>query len=233
MARTTEFYRLTTGVVTDDFVEAEHHNRMADTLDRVLGSVLTKLVAPGVHAGWELNLLGQVSAGEGLVGGCWCQTVEAQAIESLTAGATNYVFVRAENNAGPAGAASFFAQVSAAKPPGAALLGSAEVASSGEVVSVNGGLPGADRHCVRLELAPVSGNGMVTAVAPDEEFTTQVWHGQAMRVPGAISFACSSPDFQWELAETWRGDGFVVKGRNEGAMEADFVYAWSREGFIE
>lgn len=232
MAGTTEFYGLTTGVVTDDFVEADHHNRVADTLDRVLGNVLTKLLAAGVYAGWEMDLLGQVGAGEGLVGGCWCRTVAAQAIAGLTAGATNYVFARAEAASGPEGTVSFFAQLSAMKPAGAVLLGSVEVDGSGQVVGVDCALPGVDRHCVRMELAPVSGSGMVTAVAANEEFTAQVSHG-AMRVPGAISFASSSVDFTWSLDETWRGEGFVVKGRNNGAVEADFVYTWSRQGFIE
>ncbi|MEN6304630.1 MAG: hypothetical protein ABFD96_18005 [Armatimonadia bacterium] len=233
MAGTTEFYGLTTGVVTDDFVEADHHNRVADTLDRVLGNVLTKLLPAGVYAGWEMDLLGKVGAGEGLVGGCWCRTVAAQAIEGLTAGATNYVFARAEVDSAAKGTVGFFGQLSAAKPAGAVLLGSVEVDGSGQVLSANCTLPSVDRHCVRMELAPLSGSGMVTAVGPNEEFTAQVSHGVTMRVPGAIEFASSSPDLTWELTETWRGDGFVVKGRNNGAVEADFVYTWTRQGFVE
>ena len=45
MATTTPNYQLATGVVTDDFVQPDHQNRVADTVDRALGRFLRRMTA--------------------------------------------------------------------------------------------------------------------------------------------------------------------------------------------
>jgi hypothetical protein len=68
MAGVSANYGLATGVLADDLIEPQHHNRVADTVDRVLGLFLKRMMAAGVYEGWSLTLDGEVTAGEGLVG---------------------------------------------------------------------------------------------------------------------------------------------------------------------
>ena len=65
MAGSTANYGLATGVVTDDLIEPEHHNRVADTLDRVLGWFLKRMMADGAYSGWTLTTAGTVEPGSG------------------------------------------------------------------------------------------------------------------------------------------------------------------------
>jgi hypothetical protein len=232
MAGVTENYGFAVEVATDDFIEPDHHNRMAATLDRVLGNFLKKMMADGAFSGWGLTTQGKVTAGEGLIGGCWCQTAEEQAISGLTAAATNYVFARPTSEGPTTGAVSFFAQVSGTKPAGAILLGTVEVDGDGQVTAVHEDLPEVDRNCLKLEIGQLCGSGLVTAVVAGADFTAQVQHGEVFIVPGAIVFNSSSGGFTWELRETYRGDGFVIKGHNGGTSEADFAYTWARRGLI-
>jgi len=232
MAGTTENYGLAVGVVTDDIVEPDHHNRVAATLDRVLGGVIKSLIADGAHSGWLLDLDGEVTAGDGLVAGCWCNTTEASGVTGLTRSATNYVFGRTNSGSAPDGAVDFVAQLTAEKPAGAVYLGTAEVDGSGAVTAVDNEAAGVDRNCLKLEIGQAAGNGTLADVPADGEFTVDVTHGLNLLVPGAIAFNSSSEDFTWELQETWRGDGFVVSGKNNGTAEADFVYEWVRRGLV-
>lgn len=231
MAGVTENYGLTVGVATDDFIEPDHNNRVAATVDRVLGNMVKKMMAQGAYGGWGLTLTGKVAAGEGLVAGCWCKTTAEQEIAQLTAGTTNYVFARATAEAPVDGSLQCFAQISATKPAGAALLGRVEVDAQGQVTAVHEDVAGADRNCLRLEIGKVSGSGLVTGLAAGAEFAAQVSHGEVFLVPGAIQLS-GSEGFSWELGETYRGDGSVVKGRNDGVTEADFSYSWTRRGLV-
>lgn len=231
MAGVTENYGLAVGVATDDFIDPDHHNRLAATVDRVLGNMVKKMMAQGAYGGWGLTLTGKVTAGEGLVGGCWCCTTAEQEIAQLTAGVTNYVFARSGAQSPVEGTVQFFAQISASKLAGTVLLGTVEVDAQGQVAAAHEDAAGVDRNCLRLEIGRVSGSGLVTGVAAGAEFSTQVSHGDQFLAPGAIDFS-GSAGFSWELAETYRGDGFVVKGRNDGASEADFGYSWARRGLI-
>lgn len=231
MAGVTENYGLAVDVATDDFIEPDHHNRLAATLDRVLGNLAKKVMAQGAYSGWHLTLTGTVTAGEGLVGGCWCQSMTEQPIAELTVAATNYVFGRASTQAGVDGAIAFFAQLTATKPAGAVLLGSVEVDGQGQITAMHEDVAGVDRNCLRLEIGKVSGSGLVTGVAGGAGFTAQVSHGDLFLVPGAIQLS-GSEGFTWSLDETYRGDGFVVKGTNGGTNPADFSYSWVRRGLM-
>ncbi|MHB8997636.1 MAG: hypothetical protein ACYC63_20515 [Armatimonadota bacterium] len=230
MAGVSENYGLAVGVATDDFIEPEHHNRVAATLDRVLGNVLKKMMAQGACSGWGLTLAGMVTAGEGLVGGCWCHSLEDQPVAGLTAGVTNYVFGRVAAEGPTDGAVAFFGQVSATKPAGAVLLGAVEVDGTGAVSAVHEDVAGVDRNCLRLEIGRLTGSGLVTDVAPGAEVTAQVGH-EEMLVPGAIEFS-GSEGFSFVLEETYRGDGFAVTAKNDGAVAADFSYSWARRGLV-
>ena len=233
MAGTTENYGLARGVATDDFIEPDHHNRLAETLDRALGWFLKKMMADGAYDGWELTETGGVSPGEGLVSGCWCQTGEAQAIETLTSNAVNYVFGGIQTGSAPEGSIRFFAELSPTKPPGAILLGSVELDAEGAVIGLDNEVPGADRNCRRLEIESTSGSGVVERVPPGSEFAFEVQHDSRFVVPGSISLTVSSASFVWHVEEAYRPDGFVVVSRNAGSYEEDFEYSWSRHGFVE
>ncbi len=233
MAERTEHYGLPVGVVADDIIEAEHHNRLAATLDRVVGNVLCKLWADGAYQGWELTEEKTVSAGEGLVGGCWCRTAGAQSISGLTPHALNYVFARKNNDSAPMGAVDFAAQLYPDKPVGAVYLGWMILDENGNVLEIDNQASGVDRNCLRLEIGEAKGSGLVLAVPPGEDFVVEITHSLRLIVPGALEFSCENEDFSWELIETYRPDGFKVRGKNNGTQEADFVYAWRRRGFVE
>lgn len=233
MAATTEHYGLAVGVVTDDVIEPEHHNRIAATVDRVLGTTMKRLMAAGALCGWTLELDRTVSAGEGLIGGCWCETMAASPISNLTNGAINYVFGRTDAQSAPAGTVGFVAQLNDEKPPGAVFLGTLALDAAGPVTAANSAAPGVDRNCRRLEIGRIEGSGLVTDVPADGQFSVETTHSPTLIVPGMIDMVEASAGFEWELQETWRGDGFRLKGHNAGAETADFAYSWVRCGFAE
>ncbi|MEA3247350.1 MAG: hypothetical protein U9Q74_14445, partial [Gemmatimonadota bacterium] len=103
MSELTQNYQLVTSVAVDDFVQPGHNNRLADTVDRVVGSVLKRLATEGVYDGWEIQSDKTVSAGEGLIAACWCETTQAQAITGLTDDAVNHVFVQPTADGAPGG----------------------------------------------------------------------------------------------------------------------------------
>ena len=232
MSGTTENYGLVEDVATDDFIEPDHHNRVAETLDRALGWFLKKMMADGAYSGWELSQAKEVSAGEGLVNGCWCRTAVAQGIETLTDNAVNYVFGGKTDTSAPDGTVRFFAELSPTKPPGAILLGSVELDGAGMVVRVDNEVNGVDRNCLKLEIQTASGSGVVEKVPPGCELAFEVQHEASFLVPGAVELAVGSPDFVWEVREAYRPDGFVLVARNAGSYEEDFEYTWSRHGFV-
>lgn len=233
MAATTEHYGLAVGVVTDDVIEPEHHNRMAATVDQVLGTTMKRLMAAGAFSGWSLELDGTVSAGEGLIAGCWCQTTTGSQISNLTSGAINYVFGRTDAESAPAGTVVFTAQLSPEKPAGAVYLGTMELDAAGLVTAAAGTAPGVDRNCRRLEIRRIEGSGLVADVPADGEFSVEITHSPTLIVPGMIGMLETTEGFEWELQETWRGDGFRLKAHNAGAETVDFAYSWVRCGFAE
>jgi len=229
MANETANYRLITDVVSDDIVEPEHNNRLADTLDRVLGSFLGRMVTAGVHDGWLITAEKQVSAGEGLIAACWCSTAAAQDIVDLADDAVNYVFAESTESSGADGSVSFRAQLSPAGPDASVLLGTIELDASGEVVAVDNEVEGAGRECYALAWRTLSGSGIEEAVPAGGEVEVVVEH-DALRIPGAIEFAAEGEDFTWEIDRTHEAASFRVAATNNGAEAADFVYTWERQG---
>ncbi len=229
MAETTENYGLTTAVSADDFIEPEHNNRIADTVDHVLGSVLRRLLTPGVHEGWSILADRSVGAGQGLVGACWCRTVEATPIAGLTDGAVNYVFLEASATAPRDGSVSVFGQLSASGPDDAIYLGTIELASDGTVVAIDNAAAGVDRQCYALAWVTLRGSGTEPSVPAGGDATFTVSH-DPLRIPGAITLESSSPDFTWEITGAHAADGFAVTCTNNGGSAADFEYTWEREG---
>lgn len=228
----TENYGLAAGVVTDDLIEPEHHNRLAEALDRVLGSFLRQMMADGAWSGWELATDGTVGAGEGLVGACWCKTAAALAVTGLTANAVNYVFGGTTEDSATAGSVRFYAELSATKAPGSVLLGAMTVDSDGKVAAVDDGVDGVDRNCLRLEIGTARGNGTVASVPVGESCTVNVSHGVSFAVPGAIAVDVPGEGFTTEVRNAHEAAGFVIVGTNTGTQAADFVYAWERRGLI-
>lgn len=232
MAGVTDNYGFATGVAVDDFVQPEHNNRIADTVDRVLGAVLTKIVRAGVFEGWSILVDGSVGAGQGLVAACWCETSQAQAIVGLTNDAVNHVFLEAGSNGPTDGGVNVFAQLSSSGPTDAIYLGTISLDATGAVTAVNNLAPGVDRQCFPLAWTTLSGSGTISAVPAGGQASVYVAH-QALRVPGAIELESISPDFTWEITETWREDQFLLTVVNGGASDADFDYTWAREGISE
>jgi len=232
MAGVTQTYGFATDVAVDDFVQPAHNNRIADTVDRVLGAVLTKIVRPGVLEGWSILADKTVGTGQGLVAACWCQTTEAQAITGLTDGAVNHVFLEADADGPSDGTANVFAQLSSSGPSDAICLGTIELDGGGAVVAIDNEVDGVDRQCFPLAWSSLDGSGSLEAVPAGGDASEYVTH-EALRVPGAIDLQSSSQDFTWEITETWRDDRFLLTVSNGGASAADFDYTWTREGISE
>ena len=232
MPTETQNYRLVSNVVSDDFVEPAHVNRLADTVDRVLGSCLLNLVTAGVNNGWTIETNKQVSAGAGLVRACWCSTSAPQDIIDLTDDAVNYVFAEATSSSGWDGSVVFRAQLSSSGPSGSVLLGSIELDEDGNVVAVDNTLDGVDRQCYRLSWEKLGGSGSVTSVPAGESEVVVIEHA-ALRVPGAIEFEVDNDDFTWGIDRTWEADGFRVTLTNTAEEAADTNYTWTRCGIGE
>ncbi len=232
MPGVTDNYQFVTAVAVDDFVQPSHNNRLADTVDRVLGSVLRRLLTAGVHEGWSILADKTVGPGQGLVGVCWCETASAQAITGLTDDAVNHVFVQATADGGPDGTISVFAQLSGTGPSDSVYLGTIELDAGGDVVAIDNAAAGVDRQCYPLAWRSLSGSGTVESVDPEAEESVYVEHDD-LRVPGAIELSSSSQDFTWEIDETWRADEFLLRVTNNGGSAADFEYTWTREGIAQ
>jgi len=232
MPNETANYRLITDVVSDDIVEPDHNNRLADTLDRVLGSFLQRIVTAGVCDGWRITAEKQVDAGEGLVAACWCSTTAAQDIEDLTSDAVNYVFAESTDTSGADGSVTFRAQLSPAGPDASVLLGTIELDASGDVVAIDNEVAGAGRQCYALAWRTLSGSGTEASVPPSGQVEVIVEH-DALRIPGAIEFEAEGEDFTWDIDWTHEASRFRVTAVNNGAEAADFVYAWQRHGIAQ
>lgn len=232
MASTTPNYGFATGVATDDFVEPEHNNRLADTIDRTLGEFLRHIIPAGAHEGWEITGDKEVSAGQGLIGACWCRTAEAQEIVGLSAGAVNHVYGAADAQSAPEGTVQFVAQTAPPGPGEAVYLGTIELDGEGEVVEIDNAAPAAQRNCYRLAIERLEGSGLVGDVPAQESVVVEVDHASEgeFRVPGDLRVTSASPDFEWEVVEAHRGDRFRLQVTNAGGEAADFAYEWSREG---
>lgn len=234
MPNLTPNYKLTTDVVTDDFVQPEHNNRAADTLDRVLGWFLRQIIRAGVYEGWEITEAKQVSPGEGLVWACWCKTVSGQDVEDLTNGAVNYVFVEANDTSAPDGTVRTYAQLSPSGPSGSVFLGTVELDGDGEVVAIDNEAEGVDRDCHPLRWGAFAGSGSVEAVPPGAEVSFYVDHGEqgSFRAPGAISFQVEGGEFSWSIDQAHDAERFRVTAVNEGSYVEDLEYSWQREGLV-
>ena len=232
MAGVTENYQLVTDVVADDFLQPEHNNRIADTVDRVLGSVLRRLLTPGALEGWQIDSDGTVTPGQGLVAGCWCETTQSQEITALIDDAVNHVFIERGTDGPRDGGVNVFAQLSAEGPADAVYLGIIELDDAGEVVAIDDAVEGVDRACHPIAWSSLAGEGAIEAVPAAGEVSQYVSHAR-LRLPGAIELNSESPDFTWQVSEPWRGDCFLLTVTNNGASEGDFVYQWTREGIAE
>jgi len=233
MATQTEHYGLAAGVVSDDFVQPDHQNRVAETLDRVVGNVVKQLISAGVYSGWLIQEDKTVSAGAGLVQGCWCDTSSDQAITGLQDDAVNYVFAVANGQSPDKGAVDFAAQLTAEGPSGAVYLGTMELDSGGEVVEIDN--TGADRGCFALLSETVSGSGEIEAVPGGGQVSFEIDHGEAASflIPGAIEFEAAGDDFEIELSKTYQKAQFEVVATNGSSYPRDLVYTWQRWGIAE
>jgi len=233
MATQTEHYGLAAGVVSDDFVQPDHQNRVAETLDRVVGNVVKQLISAGIYSGWLIQESKTVSAGQGLVQGCWCGTSSDQAITGLQDDAVNYVFAVANDQSPDKGAVDFSAQLTAEGPSGAVYLGTIELDSGGEVVEIDSSA--ADRGCFPLLSETVSGSGQIEAVPGGGQVSFEIDHEEAASflVPGAIEFEAVGDDFEIELSKTYQKAQFEVIATNSSSYPRDLVYTWQRWGIAE
>jgi len=234
MATQTEHYGLAAGVVSDDFVQPDHQNKVAETLDRVVGNVVKQLISAGVYNGWLIQEDKTVSAGEGLVQGCWCGTSSDQAITGLQNDAVNYVFAVANDQSPDKGAVGFSAQLTAEGPNGAVCLGTIELDSGGGVVEIDN-TTAADRSCFPLLTATVSGSGEIAEVPGGGQASFEIDHEEAVSflIPGAIEFKVVGDDFEIKLSKTYQKAQFEVVATNSSSYPRDLVYTWQRWGIAE
>lgn len=229
MPAQTAHYGLTTGVVTDDFVQPADNNRAADVLDRVVWSFLSKVMADGALSGWPIQNDKTVAAGEGLVDGCWCETAAAQSIGGLANGAVNYVFGQTDGTSADQGTIAFYASTSSTKPEGEVYLGTIELDGAGAVVSIDNNAAGVDRNLYKLEVSVLSGSGQYLGLGASESTTITITH-DALRLLGEITFSCTPVEVTYEIVEHHEGDQFKVKLTNTGGSSVDVDYDWTREG---
>lgn len=234
MSSVTPRYGLAADLGTDDFIEPSHHNRLAETVDRVLGSLVEKVLGRGVFAGWELTSGKQVTAGEGLVGNCWCASSVNSAISGLTVGAVNYVYAVPTADSAPEGTVVFAAQLAPPGPGGSVYLGTMTLDAAGTVTAVDNWASGVERNCCRLQMAKVAGSGAVTAVPAGSSQSTVVTHAEKAQfiIAGHLVAATSTPDFEVRVTESSRGDQFTLEITNGGTAAADCSYTWQREGLL-
>ena len=234
MSQTTPNYGLPTGLVADDFIEPSHHNMLADTLDRALGSFLLNIMADGALNGWQIAAEKQVTAGQGLIAACWCKTAQAQDITGLTSGILNYVFATATAQSPDQGAAAFIAQPGSTPPAGAIFLGTITLDAEGEVTEFDNDAEGVDRNLMLLEIGAAQGEGCVEDVPAGGEIIVTVDHSEAVSfiVPGAIELQVEGEQFEYEVKGAHSATGFEIAATNTSEDPQDFVYAWSRRGFV-
>lgn len=234
MASTTPNYGFATDVVADDLVEPTHHNRLADVVDRALGEFLTHIIPAGAHEGWAITASKEMTAGQGLLGACWCRTSGAQAINDLTDGALNYVYGVPEEDSAPDGAVRFVAQIAPPGPGGAILLGTIELDADGNVLSIDNQAPGVQRSCHRIAIERLEGTGIIEAIPGGATVFACVSHVEMgeFRAPGDLQVSSEAASFEWEVTHHHRGDEFRIQVTNNGSYVADFTYTWSREGIV-
>jgi len=234
MPTQTEHYGLAAGVVTDDFIQPDHQNRVAETLDQVVGNIVKQILAAGVYNGWLIQEDKTVTAGWGILSGCWCATVTNQDITSLQNGAVNYIFAQTNQQSAPQGSVDFVAQLSPNGPPGSVCLGSIELDAQGDVVSIDNE-EGATRGCFPLTTNTFSGSGTIEAVPGGGEVSFVVNHAEAgsFAIPGAIDFAVTGEAFTVTLRQTYQADRFEVVAVNENSYPQDLCYTWQRQGIVQ
>ncbi len=230
----TNIYGLPTGVVADDFIEPEHHNRIADSLDRILGNFLQQIMADGALSGWQISESKQVSAGQGLVAGCWCKTTAAQDITGLTDDLTNYIFATTTAQSPDEGSVAFIAQPAAGGPAGAIFLGTLTLDAGGAVTDFDNDAAGVDRNLRLLEIAAAEGEGCVEQVPSGATITVPVDHSEVAGfiVPGAIDLQIVGEHFDCEVKQAYAAGGFELAATNTSGYPQDFAYSWTRHGFL-
>ncbi len=231
MPTQTENYGLAVGVVTDDFIQPDHHNRLALTLDQVVGNVVKQILAAGIYDGWLIQEDKTVSSGGGIVSGCWCVTVSDQQITGLQNGAVNYILAQVNQQSAPQGSVDFVAQLS---PEGDGVcLGSIELDAQGDVIAIDNET-GATRGCFPLKTDTFAGSGTIQAVPGGSEVSFVVSHTEAgsFAIPGAIDFEVTGEAFSITLRQTHQSDCFEVVAVNEGSYPQDLCYTWQRQGIV-
>ena len=234
MPTQTENYGLAAGVVTDDFIQPGHHNRVAETLDQVVGNIVQQILAAGIYNGWLIQEDKTVAVGWGIVSGCWCAPATDQQITSLQNGAVTYIFAQTDQQSAPQGSVDFVAQLSPGGPAGTVCLGSIELDAQGDVVSIDNE-EGATRGCFPLKTNTFSGNGTIEAVPGGGEVRFIINHAEAgsFAIPGAIDFEVTGEAFSVTLQQTYHPDRFEVVAVNETSYPQDLSYTWQRQGIIQ
>lgn len=232
MPEQSPIYALPTGLQADDLIQPAHHNRIADTLDRVLGSALQKLLAAGPLSGWLLTENAQVSAGEGLVAGCWCHTDAPADISGLTDGLVNYIFALPTAHSADAGQVAFAAAPTVEGGSGGVLLGTVTLDAQGQVTAVDSHAEGVERDLRRLQIRTISGAAAAMQVPAETTVTVAVDHSQQARLamPGAIELQGAGEGFECEIRGAWQAGGFAIAVTNTGEQAADFACTWKRQG---
>jgi hypothetical protein len=235
MASSTHNYGLATAVATDDLVEAAHHNRIADTLDRALGELVQRVLSSGALEGWEVTNAKQVSAGDGLIGACWCSTTAAQSITGLTNGALNYIYAVLDEGSAPHGSVQFVGQMAPPGPGGSILLGTLELDGAGEAIAVDNAPADVQRSCHPLRFAALAGTGVVTALPGGQSASVVVDHSASgvFRLPGDLRVSAQAANTEVVVSADHQGDQFGITVRNLGGSPVDAAYGWTREGVLQ
>ena len=134
----TTYLQIANGKATGDTLAAADWNKTAASVDR--GAIFSyKQQMGGVLTGWALTSgLSTLTAGEGLVGPCWCKTTVSAAISNLTTGSTNYIYAVTDGGSGASGTVDFKARTTSGTLTNYDALTSGLVLGNGRFVTASG-----------------------------------------------------------------------------------------------
>lgn len=234
--------------------------KITKTIDAALGGLLIGAPVTGVISGWSIGTDKTISAGAGIVGGCYCITVAATDISSLLSNnATNYVYAIADATS-PDQSTVTFAKVAspAMVPPSAVQLGTITLNSGGTVTATS------DNHedFLRDYLPPVRKRliPQQTVLDPDtsaeyitvpvgESVVVDVDHSTIVTfsLPGKVYVTTDPHVNVTELADGLTGSAFRLLVTNNWTSEygddyVDYAYGygdetqvqvlWQRDGLV-
>lgn len=123
-----------------DISSGAEEAKLANALDRTLHNLIYYRMGDGVIEGWTLDGVGeekQVSAGKGMVAGCFVRSDADSDVTGITNGVTNYIMARKNSTSPWDMTVSFVAQTSPTPPSDGIIIGSWDIDADGNIAAVD------------------------------------------------------------------------------------------------